>query len=130
MPHMDESNKRKVKEAAATVIIAEDTMFYENMNRLYPRGNYEKYFRENESFSKTTAYQNSCLQGAYLIIAARALGLDCGPMGGFNKKGVDDEFFKDGRWKSNFLCNLGAGNKSKLHPRDERLDFKEACRIL
>lgn len=130
LPHVAEPNQRKVKEASATVIIAHDTLFYEYMPQLYPHGNAEKMFSENIAFAEKVAFQNGCLQGAYLIIAARALGLDCGPMGGFDNAGVDKEFFPDGRWKSNFLCNLGKGDQSKLHPRDGRFEFDEACRIL
>ncbi|WNY25139.1 malonic semialdehyde reductase [Methanolapillus millepedarum] len=130
IPHLDESNVRKVQEAAATVIIAGDVEFYKNMPKLYPHGDYKSFFEKSPEFAQRTMYQNSCFQGAYLIIAARALGLDCGPMGGFNNVGVDQEFFPDGKWKSNFLCNLGAGIPSKLHPRDPRLNFDEACRVI
>ena len=77
-----------------------------------------------------TAKRNSSLQGAYLMVAARLLGLDCGPMSGFNAAGVDAEFFPDGRWKSNFLCNMGYGTDENLFPRNPRLDFDEACRVL
>lgn len=130
LPHVAESNRKKVEEAAVTVIIAYDTLFYEYLPRLYPHNNAASMFVENEPFAEKIAFQSGCLQGAYLIIAARALGLDCGPMGGFDNEGVDKEFFPDGRYKSNFLCNLGIGDKSKLHPRDDRFDFDEACRIL
>lgn len=130
LPYVAESNQRKVEEASVTVIVAHDTRFYEYLPRLYPHGDAAKMFSENISFAEKVAFQNSSMQGAYLIIAARALGLDCGPMAGFDNEGVDREFFPDGRYKSNFLCNLGTGDKSKLHPRDERFEFDEACRIL
>lgn len=130
LPYVAESNQRKVQEASATVIIAYDTLFYEYLPRLYPHGDAAKMFAENIPFAEIVAFQSGSLQGAYLIIAARALGLDCGPMGGFDNEGVDKEFFPDGRWKSNFLCNLGTGDKSKLHQRDDRFKFDEACQIL
>ncbi|MDR0767597.1 MAG: malonic semialdehyde reductase [Methanosarcinales archaeon] len=129
IPHLDEANVRKVEEASVTVIIACDTKFYEYMPRLYPHGDNSP-FSKNKEFADRAMLLSGSLQGAYLIIAARALGLDCGPMGGFDNAGVDREFFPDGRWKSNFLCNLGIGDKSKLHPRDDRLKFDEACQIL
>ncbi|WNY24396.1 putative malonic semialdehyde reductase RutE [Methanimicrococcus hongohii] len=130
IPHLDESNVKKVEAAAATAIIAYDTKFYEFMPRLYPHGDYYSVFAGDEEFATRAGLLSGSLQGAYLIIAARALGLDCGPMGGFDNAGVDKEFFPDGRFKSVFLCNLGIGNKSKLHPRDDRFKFDEACKIL
>jgi len=130
LPHVDESNVRKVEEAAVTVIVAHDTQFYEYMPRLYPHVDFLTLFSENEGFAKRAMTLSGSMQGAYLIIAARALGLDCGPLGGFDNAAVDKEFFSDGRWKSNFLCNLGTGVKSKLHPREDRLEFEEACKIL
>jgi 3-hydroxypropanoate dehydrogenase len=77
-----------------------------------------------------TAFRNGSLEGDYLILAARALGLDCGPMSGFDQGKVNAEFFPDGKWKANFLCNLGYGDRSKLFPRNPRLDFEEACKVL
>ncbi|WNY26784.1 malonic semialdehyde reductase [Methanolapillus ohkumae] len=130
IPHLDGGNVRKVQEAAATVIIASDNTFYKNMPRLFPHGDMMSLFESNPKLAQHVMFQSSCLQGAYLIMAARALGLDCGPMGGFNSAGVDKEFFPDGKWTSNFLCNLGYGMKSKLHPRDPRLNFEEACKII
>jgi len=130
LPYVYDSNARKVDEAAVTVIVANDTKFYEYMPRLYPQANFLTMFSENEEFAKSAMISSGSMQGAYLIIAARALGLDCGPLGGFNNAAVDKEFFPDGRWKSNFLCNLGTGVKSKLHPREDRLKFEEACKIV
>jgi 3-hydroxypropanoate dehydrogenase len=86
-------------------------------------------FATNVELAATTAFRNGSLQGAYLIIAARALGLDCGPMSGFDNAKLDAEFVPDGRWKSNFLCNLGYGDPARLHPRNPRPSFEEACRI-
>lgn len=130
IPHVAESNVRKVEEASVTVIIAGDPAFYKYIPRLYPHGDMASYYEKNPDIAERTMFQSTCLQGAYLIIAARALGLDCGPLGGFDNAGVDEEFFPDGRWKSNFLCNLGIGDKSKLHPREDRFEFDEACLIL
>jgi 3-hydroxypropanoate dehydrogenase len=88
------------------------------------------YFVGNESFAEETAFRNSSLQAGYFILAARAVGLDCGPMSGFDKAKVNAEFFSDGKWKVNFICNLGYGDPSKLFPRNPRLEFDEACRVL
>jgi 3-hydroxypropanoate dehydrogenase len=88
------------------------------------------YFVGNQALIDETAFRNSSLQGAYFIIAARAVGLDCGPMSGFDAGKVNAEFFPDGKWKANFLCNLGYGDRSKLFPRNPRLEFEEACRVL
>jgi 3-hydroxypropanoate dehydrogenase len=87
-------------------------------------------FSGNPTHSHDTAFRNSSLQGAYLILAARALGLDCGPMSGFDGQKVNAEFFPDGKWKANFLCNLGYGDPEKLFPRNPRLGFEEACLVL
>jgi nitroreductase len=89
-----------------------------------------QHFVGNQKLAEETAFRNSSLQGAYFMLAARALGLDCGPMSGFNAEQVNAEFFPDGTWKVNLLCNLGYGDKTKLHPRLPRLEFEEAARIL
>ena len=107
--------------------------FFEFVPKLYPNNpKFGEMFMGpgKEEFVKTHAFRNSTLQGAYLILAARAIGLDAGPMSGFDNAKVDAEFFPDGRWKSNFLVNLGYGEPSKLHPRNPRLSFEEACRIV
>jgi 3-hydroxypropanoate dehydrogenase len=88
------------------------------------------YFVGNRPLIDETAFRNSSLQGAYFIIAARAVGLDCGPMSGFDAAKVNAEFFPDGKWRANFLCNLGYGDPSKLYPRSPRLEFEEACQVL
>jgi 3-hydroxypropanoate dehydrogenase len=98
--------------------------------RLWPFADARKWFAGKEALIKETAMRNGSLQGAYLILAARALGLDCGPMSGFDNAKLDAEFFPDGRWKSNFLCNLGYGDGQNMKARAPRLDFDEACRIL
>ena len=129
-PCLSPGNVDKTMSAPATAIIAYDTQFYELLPKLFPQRDVRPGFASNAQLAAETAFRNGSLQGAYMIIVARALGLDCGPMSGFNNAKVDGEFFPDGRWKSNFLCNLGYGDPSKLHPRNPRPSFEEACRIL
>jgi len=116
--------------APVTVIVGYDTEFYEKLPKLFPHADARSWFVGNPELIQSTAFRNSSLQGAYLILAARALGLDCGPMSGFDNEKVDAEFFPDGRVKSNFLVNLGYGDSSKLFPRGPRLAFEEACQIV
>ncbi|MCA0403256.1 MAG: malonic semialdehyde reductase [Proteobacteria bacterium] len=125
-------NIEKVKNAPVTAILAYDEQFYEQIPKLFPpnASSYKDTFLQNQELAKTVAFRNSSLQGAYFIIAARAIGLDCGPMSGFDNQKVDDTFFKDSHWKSNFLCSLGYGDREKLYPRLPRLNFSEACKIL
>lgn len=129
-PCLSAGNVDKTMAAPATAIIAHDTRFYDLLPKLFPHRDIRAGFANNAELAETTAFRNGSLQGAYLIIAARALGLDCGPMSGFSNAKVDAEFFPDGRWKSNFLCNLGHGDHAKLHPRNPRPSFEDACRIL
>ena len=129
-PCLNEGNVEKTMTAPATAIIAYDTEFYELLPALFPHRDLRPGFAANAELARTTAFRNGSLQGAYLMIAARALGLDCGPMSGFDNAKVDAEFFPDGRWKSNFLCNLGYGDPTKLRPRNPRPSFEEACRII
>ena len=129
-PCLNEGNVEKTMKAPATAIVAYDTQFYDLLPRLYPARDFRAGFVNNAELARVTAFRNGSLQGGYLILAARALGLDCGPMSGFDNAKVDAEFFPDGRWKSNFLCNLGYGDPSKLHPRNPRPSFEEACRII
>lgn len=129
-PALSQGNVRQTMAAPATAIIAHDMQFYDLLPRLYPVADARSWFIGNQEAIKVTAFRNGSLQGAYFIIAARAVGLDCGPMSGFDNAKVDAEFFADGRWKSNFLCNLGYGDPAKLSPRTPRLEFAEACRIL
>jgi 3-hydroxypropanoate dehydrogenase len=129
-PCLNEGNVEKTMKAPTTAIIAYDTLFYDLLPRLYPQKDFRSIFVANAELARTTAFRNGSLQGAYLIIAARALGLDCGSMSGFDNAKLDAEFFPDGRWKSNFLCNLGYGDASKLHPRNPRPSFEEACLIV
>jgi 3-hydroxypropanoate dehydrogenase len=130
-PALSPGNLDKTMAAPVTAIIAYDLRFYENLPKTFPhRPDAIKGFQGDEKLAanERTAFRNGTLQGAYFIIAARALGLDCGPMSGFDNAKVDAAFFPDGRWKSNFLCNLGRGDPSKLFPRNPRLTFEEACR--
>jgi 3-hydroxypropanoate dehydrogenase len=129
-PHLDAGNVDKTMAAPFTVIIGHDMKFYDKLPKLFPHTDAKSWFVGKDAKIKDTAYRNGTLQGAYLIIAARALGLDCGPMSGFNPKGLKEEFFKDEDIEPNFLCNLGYGDASKLHPRSPRLGFEEACKIL
>ena len=109
--------------------MAFDSQFYEELPKLVPEIDLAGVFRENPDIAVQTAFRNASMQGAYLIVAARALGLDVGPMSGFDNEGVDNEFFPDGRWRSNFLLNLGYGSGEDLRPRNPRLDFDDACRL-
>jgi 3-hydroxypropanoate dehydrogenase len=129
-PCLSEGNVDKTMKAPATAIIAYDTRFYDLLPKLFPHRDIRAGFATNVELAQTTAFRNGSLQGAYLIISARALGLDCGPMSGFNNAKLDAEFFPDGRWKSNFLCNLGYGDPARLHPRNPRPSFEEACLIV
>ncbi|PVE24749.1 malonic semialdehyde reductase [Microvirga sp. KLBC 81] len=129
-PHLDEGNVRQTMSAPATVIVAQDMEFYEKLGFLAPHSkDARSWFAGKPDAIERTALQGSSLQGAYLIMAARSLGLDCGPMGGFDREGVDRTFFPDGKTKSNFLINLGYGLPEKLHPRQPRFAFEEFCRI-
>jgi 3-hydroxypropanoate dehydrogenase len=130
VPALAPLNVEKTKAAPVTVIVAWDTEFYEKLPKLFPQADMRSHFVGNQELIEETAFRNSSLQGGYFILAARALGLDCGPMSGFDKAKINAEFFPDGKWKANFLCNLGYGDRSKLFPRNPRLEFEEACRVL
>ena len=130
LPALAPLNVEKTKAAPVTVIVAWDTEFYEKLPQLFPHADMRSHFVGNQSVIDETAFRNSSLQGGYFILAARAVGLDCGPMSGFDKAKVNAEFFPDGKWKANFLCNLGYGDRSKLFPRNPLLEFDEACRVL
>jgi 3-hydroxypropanoate dehydrogenase len=129
-PALSAGNLDKTLAAPVTVIIGYDCRFFELLPRLFPHENARAWFEGDPALIEETAFRNGTLQGAYFILAARALGLDCGPMSGFDRDKVDREFFPDGRVKSNFLCNLAYGDASKLPPRSPRLDFEDACQIL
>jgi 3-hydroxypropanoate dehydrogenase len=129
-PVLDSGNVDKTMAAPATAVVAYDTRFFELLAKTNPRSRARSYYEGNPAVAADTAFRNGSLQGAYLILAARSLGLDCGPMSGFDNARLDAEFFPDGRWRSNFLVNLGCGDRASLHPREPRLEFDEACRIL
>ena len=144
-PSLSPGNVEKTMKAPVTVIVAYDLQFYEKLPKLFPHNpTMRDLFAANATLIETTARRNSSLQGAYLMLAARALGLDCGPMSGFDNakldeeffgagkecEGCEQEFFPAGHVKSNFLCNLGYGDPSKLLPRSPRLEFNEACTLM
>jgi 3-hydroxypropanoate dehydrogenase len=128
-PALDAGNVDKTMAAPATAIVAYDLEFYTKMALLSPSTDVEKTFVQYPDVALATAMRNGSLQGAYFILAARAVGLDCGPMSGFDNAKVDAAFFPGTTVKSNFLCNLGHGDPQKLRPRAPRLTFDEACRI-
>jgi len=129
-PALMEGNRAKSMAAQVTAIIGYDLRFYERMGKLFPNApDARNWFDKDEQTAFTNAFRNGTLQGAYLIIAARALGLDCGPMSGFDNALVDQLFFAGTSVKSNFLCNLGYGDPKGVYPRNPRLEFDEACRI-
>ncbi|MCK9366051.1 MAG: malonic semialdehyde reductase [Metallibacterium scheffleri] len=129
-PLLSDGNRAKTLAAPVTAIVATDHAFYEHLPKLFPHADARSWFAGNQALSEITAFRNGTLQGAYLIIAARALGLDCGPMSGFDNAQVDAAFFANTTYKSNFLINIGYGDASRdLFPRSPRFDFDEVCRI-
>ncbi len=129
-PALAPGNIEKTMSAPVTVIVAADHRFHDKLPQLFPQADARSWFEGNEALIAATAFRNSSLQGAYLILAARALGLDCGPMSGFDAGKVDAEFFAGTDVKSNFLVNLGYGDRAGLHPRNPRLAFADAAVIL
>lgn len=130
-PALDPGNVDKSMAAPVTAVIGMDIRFYEKLPKLFPHTDARAWFKDRpDNVLEYIALRNSSLQGAYFMLAARALGLDCGPMSGFDNAKLDAEFFAGTTIKSNFLCNLGYGDASKLHPRSPRLDFDEACQIV
>lgn len=145
LPALAPGNVEKVKTAPVTAIIGYDGRFYDRLPKLFPHADARSWFANTPELAEVTARRNSSLQGAYLILAARSLGLDCGPLSGFDQAKVDREFFPraddapdefdqeyfpDSHIKTNFICNLGYGDPTKLFPRSPRLDFDEACKLL
>jgi 3-hydroxypropanoate dehydrogenase len=131
IPALSPGNVDKTKAAPVTAIIGYDTRFYELLPQLFPhRPEMADNYKNNATLAQDTAFRNGTLQGAYFMLAARAVGLDIGGMSGFDNAKVDAEFFPDGRVKSNFLCNVGHGDPSKVMPRLPRLAFEEACTLL
>ncbi len=129
-PCLSRGNVDKTMAAPVTAIVAHDLDFHERLPELYPFADARSWFTGNNALIEETAFRNGTLQGAYLIIACRALGLDCGPMSGFDNAKVDAAFFEGTPYRSNFLCNIGHGDGSVLEPRAPRLDFDTVCRIL
>jgi 3-hydroxypropanoate dehydrogenase len=130
-PALSSGNLNKTMAAPVTAIVAYDPRFYEKLPTLFPHNpDAMSWFTSNDSLAATTAFRNGTLQGAYLILAARALGLDTGAMSGFDNAMVDELFLADRCWRSNFLCNIGHGDPAGLFPRSPRLDFDDACVLL
>lgn len=129
-PCLDAGNIDKTMAAPVTAILGMDMAFYEHMPTLFPHTDAKSWFVGKPDYIQTTAFRNSSLQGGYFILAARALGLDCGPMSGFSNAMVDEAFFAGTEIKSNFLVNLGYGDASKLHPRSPRPSFEAFCNIV
>jgi len=128
-PALSEGNIEKTMAAPVTAIFAQDMKFYEHLPMLFPHADARAWFAGNEALITATAMRNSTLQAAYFMIAARACGLDCGPMSGFDAEKLNREFFKESSFQANFLCNLGYGDKTRLFPRSPRFDFVDVCRI-
>lgn len=126
---LDAGNVAQTMAAPVTAIVASDYSFYDQLPKLFPFADARSWFAGNDPLIDVTAFRNGSLQGAYLILAARALGLDCGPMSGFDNARLDAAFFAGSNIRSNFLVNLGYGDPASLSPRSPRLDFDEACRI-
>ena len=129
-PALSEGNTAKTMDAPVTALVAYDTQFYEHLPKNFPHNQDAINWFKGTPAAMPTAIRNGTLQGAYLIIAARALGLDIGAMSGFNNALVDEIFFPDGRFKSNFLCNIGYGDPSKLFGRSPRMSFEDACTLM
>ena len=129
-PYLIDSNKAKVKKAPVCAIIAMDIKFFNDLPRNFKAQDAKVFFENNEELAHTTAFRNSSLQAGYFLKAVNALGLDAGPMSGFNNSGVDEEFFKDTSLRSNFLCTLGYGIEPNGHPRGSRYEFDEIAKII
>lgn len=129
-PALSPANLDKTMAAPVTAIVARDTRFYEYMPEIWHKPEARETFENNQALAQATAIRNATLQGAYLIIAARAIGLECGPMSGFDPAKVNAEFFPDGRCQVDFLCNIGFGDSSKLFGRQPRHSFELACQLL
>lgn len=129
-PALAEGNRDKTMQAPVTAIIAQDMEFYEKLPQLFPHTDARSWFAGNQALIETTAFRNASLQGGYFLLAARAVGLDCGPMSGFDNAAVDAAFFAGTSIRSNFLINLGYGDISALHPRSPRPAFDDMCKVL
>lgn len=122
-------NVEQTRTAPITAVIAYDEEWLDHIDRLSPDVDYRRYFAGKDALIQATAFRNSSLQGGYFMLAARALGLDCGPMSGFDHAAVDDAYFRGSSWRSNFLCNIGYGDVQSLYLRAPRLSFAEACQV-
>ncbi len=129
-PHLDEGNIDKSMNTPVVAVISYDTEFYEKLPFLFPHTDAKSWYQGKPGRIKSAGKMNATLQGAYFIMATRAVGLDCGPMSGFNNETLDNGFFPDGKTKSIFLCGIGHGDYSKVFPRSPRLSFDEACKII
>jgi 3-hydroxypropanoate dehydrogenase len=129
-PCLAEGNIAKTMSAPVCAVLAMDMAFYEKLPQLFLHTDARSWFVGKDAYIKDTAFRNSSLQGAYFIMAARAMGLDCGPMSGFDETALNAAFFADTNHKVNFLCNLGYGDPASLHPRSPRLSFDEACTVI
>ena len=127
---LNEGNIEKSMTAPVVAIIGMDMEFYEKLSKLFPHTDAKSWFAGNDQKIYDNAFRNSSLQGAYLMLAARSMGLDCGPMSGFNYDKMETAFFPGGKVKANFICAIGYGSEDKLYPRGPRLDFDEACQIV
>lgn len=128
-PLLSEGNRAKTMEAPVVAIVGMDLEFHEKLPKLFPHADARSWFAGRDAAIRESAFRNSSLQGAYLILAARAVGLDCGPMSGFDAAGVDAAFFPDGKVKTNFICSLGYGDSAGVRERLPRFAFEEFCRI-
>lgn len=129
-PYLSPTNVDKTITAPVTIIVGTDMAFYERLPQLFPHADVKGWFTGNEVYSDETAIRNGTLQGGYLIMAARALGLDCGPMSGFDQAGINAEFFADTTIRANFLVNIGYGTSQNMHQRSPRLSFDAFCQIV
>ncbi|SNS62326.1 MULTISPECIES: malonic semialdehyde reductase [unclassified Azospirillum] len=129
-PALSQGNLAKTMTAPVVAVLAYDNQFYDHLPRLFPHTDARSWFTGDPAVAAATAFRNGTLQAGYFILAARAVGLDCGPMSGFDAGQVNASFFPDGRYQVNFLCNLGYGDPAGLHPRSPRFDFADVCQIL
>ncbi len=129
-PALSAGNLEKTMAAPVTVLVGYDSEFYEHLPTLFPHADARAWFVGKPALIEESGFRNSSLQGAYLMMAARSLGLDCGPMSGFDKAKLEAAFWPDGRIKANFIFNIGYGDDAKIHPRGPRLSFEQACQIL
>ncbi|MEQ9125280.1 MAG: malonic semialdehyde reductase [Alphaproteobacteria bacterium] len=129
-PCLSSGNVDKTMAAPATAIVGYDPMFWHHMDRLFPHGDMKSMFEKSQAMADEASFRNGSLMGAYTILAARALGLDCGPMSGFNPKAIDEAFFAGTTYKANFLCNIGYGDPATVKPRGPKFAFEEIASIV